>query len=413
MTDAQKVQLAAVEARKELRALALTEDATAEDIQAATKKVDDLEARAAILTAAEEAENGPDKVTETEDAEAREFRALEGRVEVSQYIGAAMEGRGVDGAEAEYNGALKMGAGRFPLRLLAPEVRAKTDTDAGATQATWVDRLFADTMAARLGITMPTVAPGVSSYPVTTAGASAAQRGRTEAAADAGWTVGVTELKPKRNAVRAVFSVEDAARLRGLEDSLRRDLRMALTEGVDRAIFAGDAGANEDVADVTGLTTAANVTEKTLTQAAKIKAGDTLAAFVSLIDGKHAASMGDLNIVATVGAATLWEGQILSVSASETASVFKTLAAFLRQAGLTWGVRGDLETATSNGKFGAFIGRNRGIRGAGVAPIWSSAQLIRDPYSKAASGEVALTLSYLWSFGLPRPSNFARLKFVT
>ena len=220
MTDAQRIQLAAATARKELRALALSDDATAEDITTATAKVDDLEARAAVLTTAEEAENGPDKVT-TEDSAARERRALEGRAEVRRYIGAAMEGGAVDGAEAEYNAALGMGAGSFPLRLLAPEreSRATTDTDAGTAQQTWLDRLFADTAAMHAGVTFRSVGPGVAAFPVTTAGASAAQRGRKQAAADAGWTIGVTEVKPTRNAVRATFSVEDAARLRGLEDA--------------------------------------------------------------------------------------------------------------------------------------------------------------------------------------------------
>ena len=66
---------------------------------------------------------------------------------------------------------------------------------------------------------MESVPAGVaSSHPVTTAGASAAQRQRsTDAAADAAWTIGVTEMKPKRNAVRLLFSIEDAARIPGLE----------------------------------------------------------------------------------------------------------------------------------------------------------------------------------------------------
>ena len=38
-----------------------------------------------------------------EDAEARERRALEGRVEVRNYIGAAFDGGAVGGAEGEYN----------------------------------------------------------------------------------------------------------------------------------------------------------------------------------------------------------------------------------------------------------------------------------------------------------------------
>ena len=48
-----------------------------------------------------------------------------------------------------------------------------------------------------------------------------------------------------------------------------------------------------------------------------------------------------------------------------------------------------------------------------MAAMWEAGDLVRDVlYSGAAKGEVALTLSYLWGFQLPRPANFARLKFV-
>ena len=407
MTDKQKLDLAAAKARKELRALALNEDATAEQITEATAKVENLEARAAALA---DEEPDPQRV-EGEDAEARELRQLRGRVEVRRYIGAAMEGTPVDGAEAEFNGALDMGAGSFPLRLLAPEARTAearttTDTEAGVNAGTWLDRLFADTAAMRLGVSFRSVGPGVAAFPVTTAGASAAQRGRQEAAADAAWQIGVTEVKPSRNAVRAVFSVEDAARLRGLEDALRRDLRMALTEGVDRAIFKGDDGANENAADITGLQTAA-IGESTLTQANKVKGDKTLAVFAAMIDGKHAAAPGDLRIVATVGANTLWLSTLHNAAADS-----ETVAGFLRRAGLSWSVRGEIETATADGDFGAFVGLGRGINGAAVAPVWDAARLIRDPFSDAASGEIALTLQTLWGFKLPRPANFKRLKFA-
>ena len=407
MTDAQKLQLAAATARKELRALALKDDATAEDITAASARVDDLEARAAVLTAAEVAENGPAVVT-TEDSEGREVRALEGRVEVRNYIGAAFDGGAVGGAEGEYNAALKIGARDFPLRLLAPEVetRATTDVDGAATQVSWLDRVFAGSAASHIGVTMPSVSPGVSSYPVTTAGPTAAQRGRAEAAADAAWTVGVTEVKPTRNAVRVVFTSEDAARLPGLEQALRRDMRAALVAGIDKAIFVGDSGANEDAGDITGFQTA-GIGEVTVKQTDKIKAAKTLEVFVDLIEGLYAGSLGDLRIVSSVGAARLWLKTIAAATVEN-----QTVAQFLMASGLSWMTRADIDTATAAGDFGAFIGLGRGIAGSAVAPVWESARLILDPYSGAARGETALTLQTLWGFAIPRTANYKRLKFV-
>ena len=91
----------------------------------------------------------------------------------------------------------------------------------------------------------------------------------------------------------------------------------------------------------------------------------------------------------------------------------QTLAQFLMASGINWSVGGGIETNTTNNKFGAFIGRGRGLVGAAVAPVWDAGELIRDPYSGAADGEVALTLCYLWNFGVPRPTNLARIKFVS
>ena len=345
-----------------------------------------------------------------EDGEDRERAELRSKVRLSGYVAAAIEQRSADGAEFEYNQAVGIAGNRFPLELLAPpvELRTSTDTDTQTTPRRWLDRLFAGTAAERVGVTMESVPAGVASFPITTAGAGAAQRGRTEAAADAAWTVGVSELKPTRNAVRLVFSIEDAARIPGLESALTRDLRMALVEGVDRAVFLGDGGANENSADITGLQTAAGLTERTITQAAKVTGEGVLKAFAGLIDGKHAMTAADLRIVLAVGANQLWFAE----RANTGASADTLIGELMTRSGLSWLTRAEIEAATTADKFGGFVGLGRGIEGAGVAAVWAAGELIRDPYSGAAKGEVALTLSYLWNFGLPRPANFARLKFV-
>ena len=206
-----------------------------------------------------------------------------------------------------------------------------------------------------------------------------------------------------------MFTQEDDLRIPGLEEALRRDLEMDMAEQVDRACFLGDNAASEASADIVGLNTAANVVEGSLTQALKIKGAGVLAAFAALIDGKHATMAGDLNVVLSVGAYRLW----LSTLANTGASVDTTILEFLRRAGIETAARGDIETATTNNKWAAFVGRGKSIAGAGVAAVWSNGRLIRDEVTKAASGEVALTLQYSWNFGLPRPTNFARLKFVT
>ena len=415
MTKRQKIEIRRSEAVQRLNELAgLEGDALTDELRAEMDKLTkalpgiETELRAAItLEAAEEAEirgefgnNG--------DGEPAEIRALRSKVRTGAYVTAAIEQRAADGAEAEYNAAVKIAGNKFPLSLLAPvEERAATAVDTQTMPRRWLDRLFAGTAAQRIGVTMESVGEGVAAFPITTAGAAAAQRAKSQVTADAAWTIGTTELKPTRNSVRLVFNTEDAARVPQLEEALNRDLRMALTEGVDRAIFLGDAGATGTDADITGFSTAA-IAERTITQANKVKPANTLEAFLAMVDGVHAAMVSDLRCVLAVGAHNLWAGTIAN-SAAEN----QTILAFLKENGLECSVRGEIETDTANGDFGAFVGRGRGIEGAAVAPVWEGGQLIRDMYTGASKGEVALTLVYLWNFGIVRAANFNRVKFVT
>ena len=356
------------------------------------------------------------------DAEDRERAELRAKVKLGGYVAAAIEQRSAAGAEAEYNAALGIAGNRFPLELLAPpeqraarvvnraaraEDRETTGVDTMTAPRTWLDRLFAGTAAEAVGVSMESVPVGKSSHPVTSTGATAAQRGKSEAADDAAWTLSVIEMTPKRNAVRLLFNIEDAARIPGLESALTRDLRMTMVEGIDRAIFLGDNGASPNAADIVGLTTAAGLVEKSISQTGKVKGSDTLQVFAELIDGKGAMTPGDLNTVLAVGANTLWSHTL----ANTGASVDTTIAEFLRRFGLNWLTRGEIEDTTADTEFAAFVGLGRGLDGSGVAAVWEAGELIRDPYSGAAKGEVALTLCYLWDFKLPRASNFARVTF--
>ena len=419
MLESQKLALKASVIRTRLSELAGLSELTDEqrsELDRLRNEYGDVERRHSAAIIAEDSPIETRVARDTEDAEAREKRELRERVEIGAYVQAAQEQRGLDGAEAEYNAAVGVRPGRFPLHLLVGEElekRQTTDTESDVNQQSWIDRLFAESMASHVGVTMKSVAPGVASVPVTTAGASAGQIERTEAKGADAWTISATELKPKRNTSHLVFSLEDSYRLPGLEDALRRDMRMAIMESVDRAVFLGGISqGSASVADIVGFNTASNVVEKTLTQANKLKADKTHEAFVSLIDGKHATGLDDIRIVSSVGANTLWESTVLSVT-SETASVFKTLASFLRENGITWRTRGEIDTATSNGKFGAFVGLARGIEGAACAAVWDEGMLVRDEYTGASKGEIQLTLHHFWDFAIPRPSNFASVKFVS
>ena len=409
MTVSQKLEIRASEIREKLNELSGLDTLTDEqrtDAEGLTTEYRDVETKRRAAIVAEDVEDAAHDVI-GDDAESVEVRGLRSKAKVGRYLGAAMEMRAVDGVEAEY-AAASGNPGGFPLELLAPvEVRQTTNAKPTVKASTWLDRLFADAAAAYLGVTMRAVPAGVASFPVTTAGASGSQQDRSEATVAAAWTVGVTEMTPKRGSVRAIFSVEDVARMPGLEQALRRDLRMALVDSVDKAIFRGDLGPSTASYDLVGLQTAA-ISEFTITQANKVKPQQTLAKFLAHVDGLHAVSLADLNIVTSVGTNVLW-GSTIAAAAVEN----QTLAQFLMANGMTWRSRYDIDTATSNGDYGAYVGLGRGINGAAVAAVWDNGTMIRDPYSDAAKGEVALTMNYLWDFALPRTSNFKRLKFVS
>ena len=412
MTDLQKLEIRAAELRTRLSDLGGMDELTDEtrsEMDTLRREYQDNDRKQTALKIAGDAPGQPTLETRS-GPEGREYREMRNAADFSRYVQAAMSGNGVtNGAEAELNAHKGIEANYFPLEMLAGplETRAARDGDAEAMQGTWLDRVFHGTAAERVGISFRPVAPGVAAYPVTTAGGDSGQQGRTQAVTESTYTVAVTEIKPARRALHGIYSIEDDMRLPGLADAIERDMRMAMTEGVDRAVFNGDTGANENTADITGLQTA-GIAEFTLTQANKVKADETLKAFLAHVDGQYASSLADLRVVVSVGSNVLWYGSIHNSAADN-----QTIAQFLMASGMTWMTRGGIDTNTANGDFGAYLGLDRGIDGAGIAAVWEQAQLVRDPYSGASKGEVQLTLNYLWQLAFPRTSNFKRFKYVS
>ena len=412
MTPRQKAELRAGEIQSRLAAIAETTDWTDEirsELSGLRTEYRDLMDRIGALAIAED--KPTTTKTETTDAgEARELRALRGRVEFGHYIEAAIEKRHVDGAAKEWNEALGVGLNRFPLEILgspaAMEDRATTDVDTTVNTGTWLDRQFADTAAARFG-TFESVAPGVKTYPITLTGAESSQRARGEAATDGAWTVDTVELKPTRNTIRRRYTNEDALRNPGVADAIRREIRQNQAEKIDRTIFLGDATATGAEADIAGLNTL-SIGETQITQANKAKGPELLKAFLALIDGKYAGALSELRVVPAVGAMQLWGGTVANAQAENA-----TISQFLAASGLNLGMaRGEIETATAAGDIACFVGLGRGIEGAAPIPVWQEATLIVDPYTSAASGEVVLTAHVFWNFALVRAANFHRFVFA-
>ena len=411
MTPVQKWTLKLSEARGKLADALDAAEPDAEAIQTLTREVRHADEALTAATLLEPETPAP-VITETRqfDSKLAELRAS---VDLSRHVKAALAGTIAQGGpEAEYNEELKIEAGWFPLDLLSRnlEERAARTGDGAASQASWLDYLFAGSAAERLGVSFRPVASGTHTVPTFSAAPSGVQRARGEAVAEGTFTLAVSEMTPKRSAVYGVYSVEDESRLGGMSDAMVRAMSGGIASAVDLAIFKGDSGATGTDADIAGLQTAlAAGQEVTITQANKVLAAGTLAAFAGMVDGRYANAMGDLRAVLSVGANTLWGSTVPNAANGNQ----RTLAAILRENGLAWTTRDGIEAATANGDFGGYIGLAQGIEGAAVASVWNQGRLVRDEFTGKAKGEIELSLDYQWDFAVVRGENFRRVKFVT
>ena len=349
--------------------------------------------------------------TRAKDGEDTERRALVERVEFRRYLHAAANGVPVAGAEAELNAALDLrGAGgvAVPWETLLPrhdeEHRADAATSVGATdhgvtQRTIVGRVFARTAAAFLGVSMPTVPTADQNFPVLTAGTSAATKNPGVAQDAAAATFTANQLGPTRLTARYLFRVEDLRRLAGMEAALRADLRDVMGEADGfKTILNGQASAP----DINGFIDAGTIAAPT-TPTAVITIASAIETVASAVDGKYANGLPDVRLL--VGPKTYATLAALLSDNSEPVA----LSVLRRESG---GLRvsGHVPAPASNVQQ-AVVSRTAGGGPNAVAPIWQGLELIRDPYSGAAKGEVSVTAIMLWNFQVIRTDAYARAAF--
>ena len=358
------------------------------------------------------------------DGEGAEMRTLQGRVRVGRYVRAAVEDRRVDGAEAEFNEARGMadnGIVQLPFELLAPaEQRADAPVAIGAgtsdpiTPGRWLGRLFEIMRAGYIGVTMDSVAAGSLQHYVLGGANAALQRGRGEAQDAVTATVTAVEMKPKRMAARYVYRVEDTAQIDRLEAGLTRDLQMVMATGMDRKIFSGDAGANADAGDIKGILQDVNVTALNVAGTTIAATGVVIAAFINvlagLIDGIRAGSPADINMLVGLGLnKELLTRLYIATEVDSFGEVLKRRGFSYET--LTTDQLGAATNATpvQDDQLIAVVSLANYLEGAAVAAVWPAVSLIRDPYTGAATGEVALTATALWDFKVIRSGHFIKI----
>ena len=322
MTESQRLTLQVSEARQHLNGLIearnklpADKEPDAESIRRmdeGTRRVQALETeyRAAVVVETGEEEH---RNQESPDGEEVERRRLLSRSSVIPFIAEATDGRHVDGAEAECRAAVlgDDGGNQMPIDLLltSDEVERRSQTEyrddavtpvdaaalADGSQASVLERIFTRSVAARLGVAMPSVAVGAEVYPIMTSGTTASMTtDGTQADAAAGTFSGNT-LEPVRLTGAYLFNARQTLQLRNFEAVLRRDLSAVLSDAIDDQIING----NGTAPNVSGFL-------HELPAVSRPSAADTFASYISkftgAVDGLNAFTLADLRSV--MGAAS-------------------------------------------------------------------------------------------------------------
>ena len=434
MTESQKKSLELSTARTALNGLiekrnkleAGTEPTT-DDINAmdsATRKVSALEVEyRASLVVEQDAEQA--RAAADPDGEETERRRILARASIMPFIDEAVEGKRITGVELEVRKAT-LGEdatdNHLPIDLLlAPEelerrasnrpveYRADTVTPVAAaaladgSQASVLERVFSRSIAARLGVAMPSVPVGAAVYPIMATGTTASMANDgAQVDAGAGSFTGHT-LEPTRLTGAYLFNSRQALQLRNFEAVLRRDLAAVISDKMDDQIINGNGTAPNVAGFLHELPAVTNPSDVTDWAA-------LLSIFTDQVDGLNAYMLGDLRTV--IGKDTFTYGHGLFRTGTTDNGPRGSALEYVRERIGGMSVSSRIPAAASNIQTNivaltSYPGRNA------VAPIWRGLELIRDPYSNAGKGQVRLTAIAFWSFKVLREAGWNLWKVKT
>ena len=322
------------------------------------------------------------------DAAERERRELRERASFGAYINAVLNGRPVDGAEAEFASACGIeGQGFVPLALFegdtpSPEreTRAVTPSPATGTEtvtAATAPYVFQRSALAALGVQFPSVASGEQRYPVLTTAPPAGIVAKDGAAPNRAGAFRLDTRLPKRITGQFEVRVEDLAVFPSMETDLRMGLSGAMSDALDDQGLTGDgSGAN-----MSGLFNQAG----DVAVAGSVETfASGIARFAALVDGHYAYSWSDLRAV--IGTATFakYAGTFAN-SGKGDVSLYDYLASKLG----SLRVSNRVPALAGNGQKG-IVTRTAAMQPIRV-PTWSALELVSDPYTGAGLGKRIIT----------------------
>ena len=391
MTILQKLQLRQSEIREKINELLGNDSRTEEqDGELSTLTAEGMaiepEIRAAIVASPDPA---PTHTEATEDTEARQRRELSDQSDMGRIVGSVFEHRAIDGREGEMQTEFGLASNQVPLSMLRTELRAVTPAPAnvGQTQNEIIPYVFPQSVAAFLGVDMPTVGVGEAIFPVLTKKLDVRTPAESGAATETTGAFAAEILSPARLQASFFYSREDRARFAGMDASLRMNLSAGLSDGLDQQVIAGD----------NGLLTATNLDNHNVSTETSYALYRSQLGY-GRVDGRYAGGIGDIRLV--MGAATY--GHAAAEFRSDNAGDRAALEDLMNATG---GVMVSAHVpAVSSNKQNAIV--RRGMARDMVTPIWEGISLIPDEITGAKKGEISITAVMLHAVKIIRAGGF-------
>ena len=398
MTPLQTLELRSSEIRKRLATIGglkpddLTDEIRSE-LEALRNEYTDKESQKQALIVAGDESAQP---IETRSNEDREFQAMVAKSNVGEIFDAALNHRAIDGATAELQEHYGLDKNQVPLTLLMRfhpedkdlETRAvsPSPTNVGQDQHSIIAYVFPKSVAAFLGVAMPTVPTGDSVYPVLTSKLDVGTPAKNASQGETTGAFSAEVLTPARLQASFFYSREDRARFAGMDVALRENLNVGLSDGLDKEIIAGS----------NGLLHATNLANHAATAISDYASYRTSMVH-GRVDGRYASTGRDIKVV--VGAETYEHMASVYRSSSDN---MDALGAVERDSD---GIRVSSHVpAASGSKQNSIVrlGMNRDM----VAPIWEGVSIIPDEVTQAKKGQVIITAVMLHAIKIIRTDGF-------
>ena len=376
------------EARGELTDL-LEADADSEKVTTLTTELRALDKQ---IMAHKLASPEPETRVVTGSSEARELRQLVNKASLGKMMaGLADDGQG-NGAERELRQAEGLPDNFIPWSLLEKRAAVSVSGDEEGNTTPWIQRVFPMSAAAFCGVDVQTVPVGQVLVPAITTGVTIGFVAAGAAQAESSPEASITTLTPRRGTGNFPINKEDLAVFPMMEDAWR----MELTDAVQNAI-------DVDLLQLAskGLLVSGGVTPTD--PADPTTAVEFLADVFGSVDGVYASSVNQIRLL--VGPETYGYMGGLIYDTGSGLTVTDKFAAL----GVQILVTDNAGPYAANDQDGLVIKGPPRRNSIGV--LWNGVEIVVDPYSKAAEGQIKYTVAVMWDFENVRSDGYVRKSY--